>query len=54
MDGDGQGGDGYASFVGRPGAYTLRVTSEGRVIEERSFSLPGNVNIAPGIEVNVP
>jgi Carboxypeptidase regulatory-like domain len=53
-DDDGRDDDGYASFVGRPGTYTLRITSDGRVIEERSFSLPGNVNIAPSIAVNVP
>ncbi|HEX5010489.1 MAG TPA: carboxypeptidase-like regulatory domain-containing protein [Planctomycetota bacterium] len=54
MDGDGRDDDGYVSFVGLPGEYTLRVTSEGKVVEERSFSLSASVNIAPGIEVNLP
>jgi hypothetical protein len=53
-DGDGHDDDGYTSFIGRPGAYTLRVTCEGKPLDERELKLSGAVNIAPEVSVVVP
>jgi len=46
--------DGHVSFVGLPGAYTLRVMSGGAVIAERGLQLPAGVNIAEQVVVDLP
>ncbi len=46
--------DGYASFVGLPGAHTLRVTCDGGVVAERGLELPAGSNISEQVLVELP
>jgi len=46
--------DGYVSFVGLPGAYTLRVLCDGAVVVERGFELPASANVAEQVLVELP
>jgi hypothetical protein len=53
-DGDGRREHGYLFFVGRPGTYTLKVTSGERVVLERSVLLPAAASAAQDIYVQLP
>lgn len=44
----------YDTFVAKPGAYTLTIEIEGKVIAQQALSLSGAVNIAPAVKLTLP